>query len=296
VEQEFDLLVGESVDFDHFLALGYLPCGHCCHVFYQGGNFVALEIVRHNPGQMALTTEEWYSSISFLFLLGAGSLQRERLWEKPTRIKHERDNSTHMTIAVKNPLPRLTRQRLMAVFAIVVFVVAVGVPVGMYWALQRSDLHLRWDLESRYAEQLLFHMESASALLNGNLYTWSNQTAGSALEELVYADYELQSIMVLDRAHLDQLNGINYALESLNSASPKGTEVYIASLNSSQRILLSTQVYSFGHDLANAYNNFVNYGGTSPGIGPSFWYSGPSPPDENLLQSAVSIALTFERQ
>jgi len=67
-------------------------------------------------------------------------------------------------------------------------------------------------------------------------------------------------------------------------------------LNSSQRILLSTQVYSLGHKLANAYNNFVNYTSTSPGIGPSFWYSGPSPPDENLLQSAVNIALTFERQ
>ncbi len=202
-----------------------------------------------------------------------------------------------MTIADKSRFPHLTKRRLaLSVLVILIIVVATAVPLALYWALQRSDMHLRWDLESRYAQQLLFHTESAAAFLNGDLYSWSNETAGFALSELVYADYELQGIIVFDRAHLDQLNRINYAIESLNSASPTGYGDYIASLNSSQRILLSTQVYSLGYKLANAYNNFVNYTSTSPGIGPSFWYSGPSPPDENLLQSAVSIALTFERQ
>src|SRR5207245_2995038 len=122
---------------------------------------------------------------------------------------------------------------------------------------------------------------------------WSNETVGFALSELVYADYELQGIIVFDRAHLDQLNRINYAIESLNGASPTGYGDYIASLNSSQRILLSTQVYSLGHKLANAYNNFVNYTSTSPGIGPSFWYSGESPPDANLIRLFVNIVRTF---
>ena len=223
-------------------------------------------------------------------------LARELLDEKPTRIKREGDNSAHMTIAVKNPLPRLTRRRLLAVLIIVVVVVAVGVPVAMHWALQRSDTHLRWDLESRYAVDFLLHTEHAAAYLNGDLYSWSNETAGIALTEMGWADSELYGIMVLDGAHVDQLSNIRYAIESLEGSGPTGTGIYFASLNSSQRILLSTQVYSLGHKLGNAYNNFVNYTSTSPGVGPSFWYSGPSPPDENLLQSAVKIALTFERQ
>src|SRR3989442_6988795 len=136
-------------------------------------------------------------------------------------------------------------------------------------------MHLRWDLESRYAQQLLFHTESAAAFLNGDLYSWSNETAGFALSELVYADYELQGIIVFDRAHLDQLNPINYAIGSLNSASPTGDGDYVASLNSSQRILLSTQGYSTRHKLPHAYINFGNFTTTSPGIGPSFCYSGP---------------------
>ncbi len=201
-----------------------------------------------------------------------------------------------MSIAVKNPLTWLTKRHVLSVLVIVVMVVAVGIPVALYSALQRSDTHLRWDLESRYAQQFLFHTEHAAAYLDGNLYSWNNETAGVAVSELAYADFELNAITVFDRTHADQLIRISYAIESLQGPGPTGFGEYIASLNSSQRILLSTQVYSLGHKLANAYNNFVNYTSTSPGIGPSFWYSGPSPPDENLLQSAVNIALTFERQ
>src|SRR2546428_14143871 len=103
-----------------------------------------------------------------------------------------------MTIAVKNPLPRLTRRRLLAVLIIVVVVVAVGVPVAMYWALQRSDTHLRWDLESRYAVDFLLHTEHAAAYLNGNLYSWSNETAGTALTSMCWADSELYRFKRLD--------------------------------------------------------------------------------------------------
>jgi hypothetical protein len=199
-------------------------------------------------------------------------------------------------IAVKNPLPRLTKRRLLASLVILIVVAAVGVPVYLYWALQRSDAHLRWDLESRYAVEFVLHTEHAAAYLNGTSYSWSNETAGIVLSEMGWANDELYGIMVLDRAHIDQLNKINYAIQSLEGPGPSGTGQYIASLNSSQRTLLSTQVYSLGHKIGDAYNNFLNNGGSSPGIGPSFWYSGPSPPDETLLQSAVSIALSFERQ
>jgi hypothetical protein len=177
---------------------------------------------------------------------------------------------------------------------ILLIVLAVAVPVTMYWASQRSDAHLRWDLESRYAQQFMFHLDYATALMNGVIYPWSNVTDGFVVNELAYANDQVYDIKVLDNSHADQLSRISYALETLRTQN--GTKDYIFSMNPSQRVLLASQLYSLGHKIANAYWNFVNYTSTSPGVGPSFWYSGPSPPDENLLQSSATIALNFERK
>ncbi len=100
--------------------------------------------------------------------------------------------------------------------------------------------------------------------------------------------------MALDTSHADQLSRISYAVETLRTQN--GTQEYITSMNPEHRSLLATQLYSLAHKIENAYWNFINYTSTSPGVGPPFWYSGPSPPDENLLHDAVNIALGFERK
>jgi hypothetical protein len=125
--------------------------------------------------------------------------------------------------------------------------------------------------------------------VNGTVARWNNDTAGFAVNELGYADIELNSISVIDTSHSDQLFRISYAMESLR------TDDYIQSLNQSARTILATQLWALSHKIINAYWNFVNHTSGSPGVGPPFWYSGPSPPDEHLIQDAVNIALSFER-
>ena len=53
VDQELDLLVGKSVDFNDSLVLGYLPRGHRCHVFNQGSDLVVMKVIGDDPGQPA---------------------------------------------------------------------------------------------------------------------------------------------------------------------------------------------------------------------------------------------------
>ncbi len=96
-----------------------------------------------------------------------------------------------MTIVVKNPL---TLRRLLPVLVIIVMVGAVAVPVALYWALQRSDMHLRWDVESRAAQEFWSHTGYDAALINGSLSPWNNVTGGFAVNELGYADDQLYAV------------------------------------------------------------------------------------------------------
>ena len=194
-----------------------------------------------------------------------------------------------MTILVKNPLPRLTRRRFLMIVLVIVIVLAAGVPVTSYWALQRNDMHIRWDLQATYAEEFWSHADDAAGLLSGIVAHWSNVTEIFVSNELAYADWQLNSISHLDTSHANQLFRISYAIESLR------TQDYIHNMNSSQRMNLATQLYSIRMKVRNAFTNYLNYTSSGTAAGPPFWYSGPSPPDERLLQDAVNIALGFQR-
>lgn len=192
-----------------------------------------------------------------------------------------------MTIVAKNPL---TPRRFLSILVVIILVISVGVPITIYWAFQRSETHRIWDINTRYAQQFLFHTDAAVGLMKEFISPWSNQTALEASNELVYADWQLNGLGVLDASHANQLGQISYAIETVR------TTVYLQSLNSSARTSLANQIATLGHDIVNAYWNYVNYTSNGTGVGPSFWYSGPAPPDEGLLQNAVNIALAFERK
>jgi len=194
-----------------------------------------------------------------------------------------------MTVSSRNPL-RLGRRGNILLLGAVLVIIAIAIPATLYWETQRNDMHLRWDLQARYAVEFWSHAQYSGGLINGTLTKWNNDTAGVAVNELGYADWELYDIRVLDTAHTDSLSRISTAIETLR------TDDYIASLNQTARTLLAHQLWSISMKIINAYWNYANYTSNSPGIGPPFWYSGPSPPDETLLQSAVNIALAFERR
>jgi len=165
----------------------------------------------------------------------------------------------------------------------------MAVPVTMYWALQRNDMHARWDQQERYAFEVWRHSDWAAGLLSGNIDHWNNETEQFTLNELSYADYGVYGLSVLDSAHANRLDRISSAVETLR------TQDYVHNMTSAQRTELSNQLESLGHDMLFAYSNYWNYTSNGVGVGPAFWYSGPAPPDERLLQNAVSIACAFQR-
>src|SRR5713101_9360985 len=86
-----------------------------------------------------------------------------------------------MTVVLRDPL---TPRRFKWIVAIVLLVTAVGIPATLYWALQRSDMHLRWDLEARYAQEFYFQSDYAAGLLKGDVTPPTNLTIGIASNQL----------------------------------------------------------------------------------------------------------------
>ncbi len=180
---------------------------------------------------------------------------------------------------------------------VVLVVLLVAIPTALYWALERRDMYLRWDLDSRYAQQFYFETDYAAGLLKGDIGPATNLTLGIASNDVSGANIELSNIAVLDTTHANQLYKISYALSTLTGqANCTCSEDYFQSLNSSQRATIATQLRLVGHDVVNAYWNYVNYTSNGVGQGPDFWYSGPAPPDSKLMQDAVIIALDLQRK
>jgi hypothetical protein len=54
---------------------------------------------------------------------------------------------------------------------------------------------------------------------------------------------------------------------------------------------LSNTIHHLGQKVAGAYWSLTNYTSVNGVNGPPFWYFGPSPPDETVLQEAVDLAV-----
>jgi len=194
-----------------------------------------------------------------------------------------------VTVSFRNPLRLGGRGNILLLGAVLV-IIAIAIPTTLYWETSRNDMHLRWDLQARYAQEFWSQAQYSGSLINGTVSKWNNETAGVAVNVLGFADEELYDIGVLDTAHTNTLSRISTAIETLR------TDDYIATLNQTSRTLLAHQLWSISQKIINANWNYANYTSTTPGVGPPFWYSGPAPPDETLLQNAVNIALAFERR
>ena len=148
-----------------------------------------------------------------------------------------------MTV-VPNPLPRLTRFRILLILAVVGIAVSAAVPTTLYWTLQRTDLHARWQLEANYARQFGFQMEYVSSLVNGTVYKWNNVTSSLAGNLMGYANENLNYLLDYDTAHGNQLYQISYAIENIV---PSFFNLSFANLSSAQRAPLAAQLYSLGN-------------------------------------------------
>lgn len=198
-------------------------------------------------------------------------------------MESERDDATR----IRPWKARSFRNRLLLISLLAL---AIAAPVLVYWTDQRIAMHMRWD--EQYSEAISFwsHLQQAGGLIRSGV-GGPNQTASSwAANSIGDAMGQLGRLSNVDVSHSNQLGIIQYSLFALTSGWP----IHLSNFTNTQTTL-PPMLFSMSRDVLFAYTNYFNYTSTSSPAGPPFWYSGPSPPDGNLLQQAVDLATQIER-
>ena len=178
----------------------------------------------------------------------------------------------------KGPIVFSRRRFYILISSLIVLIIIV--PITVFWADQRIATHARWDAEVNYAQLFRINIGSAAEFINGTFYPWNNESGRSAQTLLSQGETTLLLLGELDTAHVNQLDTIANKVHEIPSTFYQITQ--------SRRVSLSTNLRSLGDKIVYAY--FLNNTSTTNGVGPSFWYSGPSPPNEQDLQDATTIA------
>jgi len=165
--------------------------------------------------------------------------------------------------------------------ALIIFVIVAS--AVFFWAVQRVDMHSRWASQIEKSQSLRKHLDMAYVLLNSSSFLTDNITQNWFIRELEYADSSLWELMRLDGAHQIQLGKIDVMLVDLTDPTKKS---YLIGLESTDRNAIARTLHDIGWKVVAAYGNYINYTSSNP----SFWYFGPSPPDEEILEEAVELA------
>jgi hypothetical protein len=176
-------------------------------------------------------------------------------------------------------------KQLIALLLLIIVAVAL-----FFWASQRIDTHRQWASMLRESQRFMIHLEEVYVLLPAKFPGDSNSAhLPWFLAELNYAGESLHELMKLDEAHWSKLFMIDEVILALRDPSTNGVQ-----LNDTQFWDLSETIRDLGRKLADAYWSLTNYTSVNDVSGPPFWYFGPVPPDETVLQEAVDLAVHTE--
>jgi hypothetical protein len=170
---------------------------------------------------------------------------------------------------------------------IVVLLLVIVVTAGVFWAIQRINTHKVWASMLRESQRFMIHLDEVYVLLPAKFQGESIPTHYYwFLAELSYAQESLYELTRLDGAHQSKLFMIDMMIDALRNPSTNGVQ-----LNDTQFWDLSNTIHHLGQKVAGAYWSLTNYTSVNGVNGPPFWYFGPSPPDETVLQEAVDLAV-----
>jgi hypothetical protein len=178
----------------------------------------------------------------------------------------------------------ISLKQLIALIIIIIVVSSVG-----YWVVQRVDVYSRWDSQIEKAQSLWHHLDRAYVLLKSSSFFTDNITQDWFIYEVVYAIRSVNDLQELDGGHSYQLGRIESMLIDLSDPTTKS---YLIGLNSTDRNALGGILHDIGWKVVTAYGNYINYTSSNPPL----WYSGPSPPDETILQEAVDLAIEIKEK
>ena len=175
----------------------------------------------------------------------------------------------------------ISLKQLIALLLVVIVISAVG-----YWAVQRGDMFKRWASQIEEAQALRSHLDMAYILLKYGNFETNYVTQDWFAKELDYADSSLLELMRLDESSPAQLGRIESMLVDL-----RGSYMHLIGLNSTDRNALGEALHDIGWKAVAAYANYLEPAGSS---NPPLWYSGPSPPDETILEEAAELAIDVQ--
>ena len=158
-------------------------------------------------------------------------------------------------------------KQLVAVLLLVMIIVA-----GVFWAVQRINTHKRWASMLRESQRLRSHLDRVACLLPVKS-NW-------LIAELGYATSSLLELINLDGKHRIPLRKIDHMIMTL-----RDPDVDLSGLD------LFDAIHNIGWKVVKAYGNLLNYTSVNVENGPPFWYFGPSPPDEGILEEAAQLAV-----
>ncbi len=175
-------------------------------------------------------------------------------------------------------------KQLVALLLMVIVVLAVG-----YWTVQRVDMYKRWASQIEKAQSLRTHLDQAYIQLSSSSFEMDNTTKDWFASELKYASYSLLHLIRLDERHELQLRRIEAMLANLLDPTVRS---YLVGLDYTGRNAIARALHDIGWKVVAAYGNYINYTSSNPPL----WYSGPSPPDETILQEAVELAIGIKEK
>jgi hypothetical protein len=161
------------------------------------------------------------------------------------------------------------------------------VPMNVYWNMDRANKFQAWGSQYREAQSFTeYHIWTAAALVNTTNFQTNSTVQNWYRQELESAQQTLYEITQTDTANRNNLTTMENILYNLGTNLP-----YVTGLTNVQRITLSKILHSIGDDTLSAYTKYGDF--TNMNSWTLFWYSGPMPPDENLLNQAYTLTTTL---
>ncbi len=177
----------------------------------------------------------------------------------------------------------ISLKQLIVLLLFVIVVSAVG-----YWAVQRVGMYSRWHSQFEISQSLRTHLDQVYVLLTSRNFETDDITQKWFYSEVQYAIHSVGDLLELDGGHSSQLGRIQFMLEDLRDP----TQIsHLIGLNSTDRTALAEALHGIGWKAVAAYTNYFEPAGSS---NPPLWYSGPSPPDETILEEAVEFAIDVQ--
>jgi hypothetical protein len=155
-----------------------------------------------------------------------------------------------------------------------------------FWASDRIDTHKRWASMMEISQRFMIHFDEVYVRLPDEFTNESYPTHFWIRSELDYAHWVMLKLIRLDEAHSSQLFKIENLIDTLRDPTTDTVR-----LNESQFSDLRNAIYTIAQKLPDAYWNPLNGTDVNSETGPSFWYFGPSPPDEVILQQVATLAI-----